>query len=156
MSKTINNIIQSVQQTFKKISTFHLLLVVGLIFIIVVVFSLFFNKKNRQGQEGLDNPSSKQAELLFFSVDWCPHCKTAKPEWDSVKQDYQGKTVNGYTLVFTDINCTDENADIERLMNKYNIEGFPTIKLLKDGQVIEFDAKPTKNSLEQFINTVVV
>lgn len=156
MSKTINNIIQSVQQTFKKISTFHLLLVVGLIFIIVVIFSLFFNKKNRQGQEGLDNPSSKQAELLFFSVDWCPHCKTAKPEWDSVKQEYQGKTVNGYTLVFTDINCTDENADVERLMNKYNIEGFPTIKLLKDGQVIEFDAKPTKSSLEQFINTVVV
>jgi thioredoxin-like negative regulator of GroEL len=40
-------------------------------------------------------------------------------------------------------------------MNQYGIEGFPTIKMLKDGQIIEFDAKPTKENLEQFINTVV-
>ena len=23
----------------------------------------------------------KNAELMLFYVDWCPHCKTAKPEW---------------------------------------------------------------------------
>ena len=40
-------------------------------------------------------------------------------------------------------------------MNKYKIEGFPTIKLLKDGQVIEFDAKPTKENLTQFLNTAL-
>ena len=38
---------------------------------------------------------------------------------------------------------------------KYNVEGFPTIKLLKDGQVIEYDAKPTKETLTQFLNTVL-
>jgi hypothetical protein len=40
-------------------------------------------------------------------------------------------------------------------MDQYTIEGFPTIKLLKDGQVIDFDAKPTKDSLTQFLNTVL-
>ena len=29
--------------------------------------------------------SGKSAELLLFYVDWCPHCKTAKPAWDEIK-----------------------------------------------------------------------
>ena len=99
--------------------------------------------------------SNNQAELMLFYVDWCPHCKTAKPVWEEVKAEYQNKTVNGYQVMFTEINCTNETPDVEQMMNKYSIEGFPTIKLLKDGQVIEYDAKPTKATLEQFLNTVL-
>jgi hypothetical protein len=40
-------------------------------------------------------------------------------------------------------------------MNKYKIEGYPTIKLLKGDQVIEYDAKPTKSTMEQFLHTVL-
>jgi hypothetical protein len=40
-------------------------------------------------------------------------------------------------------------------MDKYNIEGYPTIKLIKDNQVIEYDAKPTKLTMEQFLITVL-
>ena len=68
---------------------------------------------------------------------------------------YNGKVINGYTVTFTEVNCTTETADTEQMMNKYNIEGFPTIKLLKDGQIIEFDAKPTKETLNEFLNTVL-
>jgi thiol-disulfide isomerase/thioredoxin len=99
--------------------------------------------------------NSKDAEIMFFYVDWCPHCKTAKPAWNDVKSEYENKTINGYKVIFTEINCTEETAEVESLMNKYNIEGFPTIKLLKDGQVIEYDAKPTKDTLTQFLNTVL-
>ena len=98
---------------------------------------------------------SKTAELLFFYVDWCPHCKTAKPAWDEIKSQYENKTINGYKVVFTEINCTNESAEVEQMMNKYSIEGFPTIKLLKDGQIIEYDAKPTKATLDQFLTTVL-
>ena len=98
---------------------------------------------------------SKSAELLFFHVDWCPHCKTAKPAWDEIKTQYENKTINGYKVVFTEINCTNETAEVEQMMNKYSIEGFPTIKLLKDGQIIEYDAKPTKATLDQFLTTVL-
>uniref|UniRef100_A0A6C0EQF4 Thioredoxin domain-containing protein n=1 Tax=viral metagenome TaxID=1070528 RepID=A0A6C0EQF4_9ZZZZ len=100
-------------------------------------------------------PTGNVAELLFFYADWCPHCKTAKPVWEELKSEYENKTVNGYKVVFTEINCTTETAEVEQMMNKYHIEGFPTIKLLKDGQVVEYDAKPTKATLEQFLNTVL-
>lgn len=99
--------------------------------------------------------SNKTATLMLFYVDWCPHCKTAKPEWESLKAEYDGKTINGYTVNFTEYNCTNESAEITQLMDKYNIEGYPTIKLIKDNQVIEYDAKPTKSTMEQFLNTVL-
>jgi len=101
------------------------------------------------------NESTNEAELMFFYADWCPHCKTAKPVWEDITSEYENKTINGYKVVFTEVNCTTENAKVEEMMNKYKIEGFPTIKLIKDGQVIEFDAKPTKDNLTQFLNTAL-
>lgn len=103
----------------------------------------------------INSNGSKEAELLLFYADWCPHCKTAKPIWNELREEYQNKTINGYSIVFTEVNCTTETAEVEQLMNKYKVEGFPTIKLLKDGQVVEYDAKPTKATLTQFLNTVL-
>jgi len=96
-----------------------------------------------------------EAEVLFFYTDWCPHCKTAKPVWNDIKSQYENKTINGYKVIFTEINCTEESAEVEQMMNQYSVEGFPTIKLLKDGQVIEYDAKPSKETMDQFLNTVL-
>ena len=112
-----------------------------------------FNANNEHNTSGLTG--EKSAELLFFFADWCPHCKTAKPIWDDLKSEYQNKTINGYTVLFTEINCSEETAEVEKMMNQYNVEGYPTIKLLKDGQVIEYDAKPSKETLTQFLNTVL-
>ena len=95
------------------------------------------------------------AEIMFFHADWCPHCKTAKPEWDSLKEEYEGKTINGYVINFEEYNCTTENSETDALLDKYKIEGYPTIKLLKDNQVIEYDAKPTKATMIQFLSTVL-
>ena len=105
-------------------------------------------------QEG-GNGNGNSAELLFFYADWCPHCKTAKPIWNDLKAEYENKTINGYKVVFTDVNCSEETAEVDKMMNQYNVEGYPTIKLLKDGQIIEYDAKPSKETLTQFLNTVL-
>ena len=136
----------------------------GIAIIIICVISYFVWKNylsskinyssNREHDEGQETPT-KIANLMLFYVDWCPHCKTAKPEWNALKEEYDGKTINGYVVVFEEYNCTDENSEIEDLINKYKIEGYPTIKLIKDNQVIEYDAKPTKATMEQFLTTVL-
>jgi thiol-disulfide isomerase/thioredoxin len=115
------------------------------------------NAKYKPNNEGVSKNEGnyKNAELLFFFTNWCPHCKTAKPVWNSLKTEYENKTINGYTIIFTEIDCTEESAEVEAMMNKYSVEGYPTIKLIKDGQVIEYDAKPTKETLVQFLNTVI-
>ena len=104
---------------------------------------------------GNNGKNGNSAELLFFYADWCPHCKTAKPIWNDLKSEYENKLINGNKVIFTEINCSEESAEVEKMMNQYNVEGYPTIKLIKDGQVIEYDAKPSSETLKQFLNTVM-
>jgi len=106
-------------------------------------------------EKHIGGESSSTAELLFFYANWCPHCKAAKPIWNELKTEYENKTINGYKVIFTDVDCSVETSETEKMMNQYNIEGYPTIKLLKDGQVIEYDAKPSKETLVQFLTTVL-
>jgi thiol-disulfide isomerase/thioredoxin len=135
--------------------------VFGLLFIVLVIYLYYSIIKPSLNPQFVPNNepnfgnSNKEAELMFFYVDWCPHCKTAKPAWEELKSEYENETINGYHVVFTEINCTNETPEVEQLINKYKIEGFPTIKLLKDGQIVEYDAKPTKATLSQFLNTVL-
>ena len=155
---------QNVKSLFKTTNLIYLLVVLILIASCVYTFNVYFApqqktnyKPNNEISNFQNNSNDKTADLMFFYADWCPHCKTAKPEWNAIKDEYDGKTLNGYTLIFEDINCSDNNnADVNRLTSQYGVEGYPTIKLVKDGQVIEFDAKPTRSSLKQFIQTVIV
>lgn len=126
----------------------------------VVLFLLFKKYGSRiKIMEGLtsttmDSPDDG-TQLLFFSTDWCPHCKVAQPEWDKLVSKYEEQLINGKPVIFTHYNCTTETEDIKKLITQYNISGYPTVKLLKDGQVIDFDAKPTEASLTQFLQASV-
>jgi thiol-disulfide isomerase/thioredoxin len=43
---------------------------------------------------------------------------------------------------------------LSALIQKYNIDSYPTIKLTKGDLVVEFDSKITKETLVQFVNSV--
>jgi thiol-disulfide isomerase/thioredoxin len=156
--------LNKIQTAGGALNTSTLLLIIATILFILVGISYYYfyiipstNAMYRANSEQVSSGSveSSEAELLFFYADWCPHCKQAKPIWDEMKTHNVNKTVNGYTVIFTEIDCSTENARVEKMMDKYNVEGFPTIKLLKNGQVIEYDAKPSKDTLSQFLNTVL-
>jgi thiol-disulfide isomerase/thioredoxin len=151
---------------FKLPTSAPLRIVIFILFAVIIGVVLYYaynylTKKFKVGYKEnsehipVDGMSSNEAEILLFSTTWCPHCKSAKPIWEEVKNEYKGKTVNGYTIIFTEVDCTNESPEVTKMMDRYKIEGFPTIKLIKNGQVIEFDAKVSKENLEKFINTAV-
>ena len=88
-------------------------------------------------------------EVFFFYTAWCPYCKKARPEWDKFKDGHAGEIREGYRLLFTEV---DADAN-ETLANKYEVVGYPTIKLVKDGKVTEYDAKPSVATLNQFLDS---
>ena len=96
-----------------------------------------------------DNPDDQgePAELLFFCVKWCPHCKKADPEWNKIVKKFEGQKINKSTIFFKKIDCEDDEA----LADRYKIEGYPTIKLEKGDQIIEYNAKPNAETLEEFL-----
>jgi len=158
------SIFSRIKSAGSKMSMTTIIVILAVVlFAIISIFYYFYyispqlNAKYKANHEQVDTNYSNgnTAEVLFFYADWCPHCKTAKPIWNDLKAQYENKTINGYKIVFTEINCSEETAEVEKMMNQYNVEGYPTIKLLKDGQVIEYDAKPSKDTLNQFLNTVI-
>ena len=167
VNKNSNSIYSRIMSTGAKMSSTTIIIIFAIILFLILAVYYYYNyfspklktnyRANREGafDSTNQNGATKQAELMLFYADWCPHCKTAKPIWNDLKTQYQNKTINGYQVLFTEINCTTENAETEQMMNKYNIEGFPTIKLIKDGQIIEYDAKPSKDTLNEFLNTVL-
>ena len=95
-------------------------------------------------------------DVLMFTVDWCPHCKKAKPVWNEFAGTYDQKVVNGYKINVKTINCTnDEDTEVKNMVDKYDIEGFPTIILIINNQTIAFDAEATTENLEQFVDNVL-
>ena len=94
-----------------------------------------------------DRKTDEAADLYFFYTSWCPHCKTAMPVWNKLKENT--KSVKDININFYEVDCDKDSATAE----KYNVEGYPTIKLVYNDKVITYDAKPDIDTLKQFLNT---
>lgn len=100
---------------------------------------------NKEYVQKQDSGSSKSADLYFFYTNWCPHCKSARPIWDKLKEETP--QVNNVTINYIDIDCEKEPTVAE----KFKVEGYPTIKLSYNNKIIEYDAKPDLDILNQFL-----
>jgi thiol-disulfide isomerase/thioredoxin len=98
------------------------------------------------------NKRKKDAQVLFFFADRCPHCKKAKPEWEQFKEEYNGKVVNEYLISCKSIDCTkDTDQNTASLIKEYHVESYPTIIMVVGENKIDYDAKVTKSGLEQLV-----
>ena len=89
--------------------------------------------------ENFGNPK----ELVYFHMTGCGHCKKFTPEWEKFVQGYKGN------LKLRKV----ERADAGDELDKYQIQGFPTILLLDgNGGKKEFEGPRTVSGLEQFTN----
>ena len=104
-----------------------------------------------------ESDQSKNADIYFFYTEWCPHSKKSKPIFEKVKKIYDGKPINGTIIHFHEIDGEkkEEEMNIFEKEHKVNIDGFPSIYLVKKDSIIEYDANPTKKSLSEFLNTTL-
>lgn len=117
----------------------------------------YINKKYNEG-EGEDGQLGKTAKIIFFWASWCPHSKTAKPEWDKIVEYYteNKNVVNGYRLIFEDVNCDNpDDPDTVKMLSEFKIEGYPTIKMVKGNEVIEYNANTDLKTVIHFVNSVL-
>jgi thiol-disulfide isomerase/thioredoxin len=138
-----------------------------LVFLIIVFLAIYIYIKSTPKMKELYKPneekvpiwakppSNNEVELLFFFATWCPYCRTGKPEWEKVKEEYQNKKINDNKIIFVEVDCTQPDAKTNHMMDTYNVEGFPTVKLFKNGEIITFDAKVTSSHLIDFLNSAV-
>ena len=97
------------------------------------------------------DPDGK-ADLILFYANWCDHCKNVKPIWDKLTSEYDG-TVIGSKLIEMD----KKDGDIEenmKLIEQYNITGYPTIVALINDNVTIMETSPTEENIIEFIQSL--
>ncbi len=62
--------------------------------------------------------------LVKFYLNGCPPCKALAPEWEKLEKELEGLPIKLISLEY------NENPE---LMKKLGIQGFPTIRLYKNG-----------------------
>jgi len=133
------------------------LIVTSILFLIFIIAGYYgyqwYAKSTIENLEAEDMANSNrrvsEAKIKFFSADWCPHCKKAKPEWEKFKDEYNGKTEGYYKISCEYIDCTDgDNPQIQ----EHSVDGYPTIVMIKDNKSVNYDAKITEPNLKQFVD----
>ena len=137
----------------KKTIIFVMLLIIIFIIILFFVYNnfikKFINDKHSLNREFIKKSSTNNNDvlILYFYTKWCPYCKQSMPEINKFEDYINGLT--DQTITITKIDC-DEKPTIA---DKYKIEGYPTIKLIYKGTTYNYDAKPSKDNLIQFLES---
>lgn len=118
----------------------------------VVVFAVFvglfwavkgFMPGSRLYEQDLPSPNdldSQTAVFRMFYVNWCPHCKDAKPVWKRMEQllENQKVTFGGKTIRMEQVNCELDKGTC----SKYRADAYPTFKLETNKKVYEYVGAP--------------
>ncbi len=88
-----------------------------------------------------ENISSKSKALAYFWADWCGYCKLMSPLVEIVANENPD-------FIIGKINVDEE----EELRSKYEVETYPTLLLLENGEVKDrIIARATKAQIEQLM-----
>ena len=137
----------------------RIILVVFLVIIFLIAsyyaYKLFATPvfENATGGQDVANANSRTSDVqvYFFFATWCPYCKKAGPEWDAFAETYDGTTLSNSTIQTTSVDCTDGTSP---MIQKYQINGYPTVFAMKNGNRIDFDSKITESALVQFVGSL--
>lgn len=82
-----------------------------------------------------------EESLIFFYADWCGYCKSFKPEVEKYKGIHVEK-----------VDCTNPTENEKKLMQEYNVNGFPALFYKSDSNVVTFEKSRTIESITSFVD----
>ena len=121
-------------------------------FIAIILFTTFiavFPKSVvKLTQENFDKTISENDHVLVkFYAPWCGHCKSMAPKYENAAKALAKK---GSKVVLAEIDATKE----EEIAQNYEIEGFPTIKLFRNGNPEDYNNGRETDDFIEFCENV--
>lgn len=142
------------------IKPYKRILLILLIVIIFIIAAFYAYKwfatpflENAVGGRDVANANNRPTDIqvYFFFANWCPHCKTAKPEWSTFSSTYNGTQLGTANINTIAVDCTDGK---DPRIQEYQINGYPTVFAIKDGQRVDYDSKITSDGLTKFLQSM--
>lgn len=128
-----------VGQSSRRFNSFSLRLLLFIILSLGIVAIVFYLGKVKENFINGEKP-----KIVLYFTTWCPHCKAFMSEWNKV-------TVAAASLGVSAVSIDGDKS--KKLVAKKNIDGFPTIRLEKDGKEIEYDGPRTADGVINFVKS---
>ena len=147
----------------KKLLFFTFILIILFCYLAYFVYTNYItknlNNKHVLNKELINNSSDdlenrKDALIVFFKTEWCPYCRQSEVEWNKFTEyieNINNTDTNKIQIKSLIIDC-DKQSDIA---DKYEIEAYPTIKMFYKGEIYDYDARPYKRQLIQFVDSII-
>lgn len=146
----VNKIVKNLKSYLKPKNLPRVAILIG---ILIILYYLYVTHL-KEGFEGFDISQDKLDEytapdktsLVLFYADWCGHCKKLKPTWKEAAEKAKEK---GLTMV--QVNVGEGTEKDKEISEKYEIDGYPTIMLFKNGKAVPYEGPRTE---EGFMNAI--
>lgn len=113
----------------------------GLSALVIVVVALFAAWLYGRNYELFSSPVTVE----YFYMNGCPWCEKFMPEWNKFQES---AAASGVQTKKTE--ASEDPAAVER----FNIQGFPTVMVTKDGKSTEYNGERTADALMSFVKNV--
>ncbi|CAJ1422766.1 unnamed protein product [Effrenium voratum] len=80
--------------------------------------------------------------FVFFQAPWCGHCRKLQPEWDQMAKVF-ADTPN---VIIGQVDCTGSG---QSFCGENGVQGYPTLKLWKDGRMQDYNGGRDFNSMKR-------
>ncbi|XP_007956713.1 protein disulfide-isomerase A4 [Orycteropus afer afer] len=84
--------------------------------------------------------ADRDVVLVEFYAPWCGHCKQFAPEYEKISETLKG---DDPPIPVAKIDATTASM----LASKFDVNGYPTIKILKKGQAIDYEGSRTQEEI---------
>ena len=102
-------------------------------------------RRNENKKESKEPFSDKTpVRFVMYYVPWCPHCKSAKPEWKKL-EDHARDSLPWATV--ESIDCEKNPAAAE----KNDVQYFPTLLITKEGRNSEYEGPRAFDDMKKFL-----
>uniref|UniRef100_A0A672GGU9 Protein disulfide-isomerase A4 n=1 Tax=Salarias fasciatus TaxID=181472 RepID=A0A672GGU9_SALFA len=89
----------------------------------------------------------KDTVLVEFYAPWCGHCKQFAPEYEKIAQALKE---NDPPIPVAKVDATVASG----LASRFEVSGYPTIKILKKGEPVDYDGERTQSAIVERVKEV--
>ena len=93
------------------------------------------------------NNGTDKLQIVAFLANWCGFCEQFKPEWQKFKNMAKNKLING-------VIATASDKSMGSLKCNNQINGFPTIRIFKNGKHIDYNGERDSKHLTDYIKNL--
>jgi thiol:disulfide interchange protein len=134
----------------KMLDPTHLPKALVLLLIVVLVLYFYF-KYSKEGFECKPDElesmiHTSEPTLVLFYADWCGHCTKLKPTWDETAAQ-----ANADKTRMIKIDVGGKTSEQKEIMDRYQIDGFPTILVFQNGNPTPYQGART---VDAFLNAL--